>query len=88
MHGFQNNFAVGAVGVVWTFFLSRLSFLFSFSLSLGGGPIKTENAVKPKTTNQPTSDFQVPWETLRDVVFLQKTSRIVHEDSLPEAAQS
>ena len=29
---------VGAGGVVWTFFLS-LSFLFSFSLSLGDGPI-------------------------------------------------
>ena len=30
--------AVGAGGVVWTFF-SRLSFLFSFSISLGDGPI-------------------------------------------------
>ena len=30
--------AVGAGGVVLTFF-SRLSFLFSFSLSLGDGPI-------------------------------------------------
>ena len=30
--------AVGASGVVWTFF-SQLSFLFSFSLSLGDGPI-------------------------------------------------
>ena len=29
--------AVGAVGVVWTFLL-RLSFLSSFSLSLGDGP--------------------------------------------------
>ena len=40
-------------------FLSRLSFLFSFSLSLGDGPIETEilsqRAVKPKTTNQPTN---------------------------------
>ena len=39
-------------------FFSRLSFLSSFSLSLGDGPIKTEilsqRAVKPKTTNQPT----------------------------------
>ena len=39
-------------------FYSRLSFLFSFSLSLGDGPIQTEilsqRAVKPKTTNQPT----------------------------------
>ena len=39
-------------------FFSRLSFLFSFSLSLGDGPIYTEilsqRAVKPKTTNQPT----------------------------------
>ena len=36
-------------------FFSRLSFLFSFSLSLGDGPIYTEilsqRAVKPKTTN-------------------------------------
>ena len=34
---------------------SRLSFLFSFSLSLGGGPILSQRAVKPKTTNQPTN---------------------------------
>ena len=38
-------------------FFSHLSFLFSFSLSLGDGPIQTEilspRAVKPKTTNQP-----------------------------------
>ena len=31
--------AVGAGGVVWPFFFSRLSLLFSFSLSLGDGPI-------------------------------------------------
>ena len=31
--------AVGAGGVVWTYFFSRLLFLFSFSLSLGNGPI-------------------------------------------------
>ena len=30
--------SAGADGVVWTYF-SRLSFLFSFSLSLGDGPI-------------------------------------------------
>ena len=40
-------------------FFSHLSFLFSFSLSLGDGPIWTEilsqRAVKPKTTNQPTN---------------------------------
>ena len=40
-------------------FFSRGSFLFSFSLSLGDGPIETEilsqRAVKPKTTNQPTA---------------------------------
>ena len=39
-------------------FFSHLSFLSSFSLSLGDGPIWTEilsqRAVKPKTTNQPT----------------------------------
>ena len=38
-------------------FYAHLSFLSSFSLSLGDGPIKTEilsqRAVKPKTTNQP-----------------------------------
>ena len=27
------------VGVVWTFFFSQLSHLYSFSLSLGDGPI-------------------------------------------------
>ena len=40
-------------------FFSRLSFLSSFSISLGDGPIQTEilskRAVKPKTTNQPSS---------------------------------
>ena len=40
-------------------FFSRLSFLFSFSHSLGDGPIYTEilsrRAVKPETINQPTS---------------------------------
>ena len=39
-------------------FFSQLSFLFSFSLSLGDGPIQTEilsqRAIKPKTTSQPT----------------------------------
>ena len=43
-------------------FFSPLSFLFSFSLSLGDGPIKTEilsqRSVKPKTTNQPTNSMQ------------------------------
>ena len=38
-------------------FFSHLSFLSSFSLSLGDGPILTEilsqRAVKPKSTNQP-----------------------------------
>ena len=46
--------AVGAGGVVWTFY-SRLSFLSSLSLSLEAGPIETETlsqrAVKPNTTN-------------------------------------
>ena len=45
-----------AVGAVVLTFYSHLSFLFSFSLSLGDGPIKTEilsvKAVKPKTTNK------------------------------------
>ena len=42
-------------------FYSHLSFLSSFSLSLGDGPIKTEilsqRAVKPKTTNQPSLEI-------------------------------
>ena len=42
-------------------FYSHLSFLSSFSLSLGDGPIKSEivsqRAVKPKTTNQLPSGF-------------------------------
>ena len=50
--------AVGAGGGLFGHFFSHLSFLFSFSLSLGDGPIWTEKlsqrAVKPKTTNQPT----------------------------------
>ena len=48
--------AVGAGGLFGHFY-SHLSFLSSYSLSLGDGPIKTEilsqRAVKPKTTNQP-----------------------------------
>ena len=44
------------MGVVWTFFFSHLFFYYSFSLSVGDGPIWTEiqsqRAVKPKTTNQ------------------------------------
>ena len=43
-------------------FYSQLSFLSSFSISLGDGPIQTEilsqRAVKPKTTNQPMTSFQ------------------------------
>ena len=60
--------AVGAGGGCLDIFFSCLSFLFSFSLSLGDGPIKTEilsqRAVKPKTTNQPTTSLP-PWELLR-----------------------
>ena len=51
--------AGGAGGGCLDIFFSRLSFLFSYSLSLGDGPIKTEilsqRAVKPKSTNQPTT---------------------------------
>ena len=50
--------AVGAGGGCFGHFYSNLSFLSSFSLSLGDGPIYTEilsqRAVKPKT-NQPTT---------------------------------
>ena len=35
-------------------FYSRLSFLFSSSLSLGETEIMSQRAVKPKSTNQPT----------------------------------
>ena len=58
--------AVGADGVVLTFF-SHLSFLVSFGLSLGDGPILTEilsqRAVKPKTTNQ--LQFQSRYHLIR-----------------------
>ena len=51
--------AVGTGGGLFGHFYSTLSFLSSFSLSLGDGPIQTEilsqRAVKPKTTNQPTN---------------------------------
>ena len=46
-----------AGGGLFGHFYSRLSFLCSFFLSFGDGPIETEilsqRAVKPKTTNQP-----------------------------------
>ena len=49
--------AVGAGGGLFGHFFSRLSFLFTFSLSVGDGSIQTEilsqRAVKPKN-NQPT----------------------------------
>ena len=49
--------AVGAGGGCLDIF-TLIYLFFSFSLSLGDGPIKTEilsqRAVKPKTTNQPT----------------------------------
>ena len=53
--------SVGAGGGCLDIFFSHLSLLFSFSLSLGDGPILTEilsqRAVKPKTTNQPTNQI-------------------------------
>ena len=52
------------VGLLDIFF-TRLSFLFSFFLSLGDGPIQTEilsqRAIKPKITNQTTTMWK--WET-------------------------
>ena len=57
--------AGGGGGGLFGHFFSRLSFLFSFSLSLGDGPISTEilsqRAVKPKTTatNQSFSRYLV-----------------------------
>ena len=54
--------AVGAGGGCLDIFFTHLSFLFSFSLSLGDSPIWTEilspRAVKPKTTNQPTFRYE------------------------------
>ena len=51
--------AVCAGGRLFGHFYSPLSFLSSFSLSLGDSPIQTEilpqRAAKPKTTNQPNS---------------------------------
>ena len=46
------------VGHWFGHFFSHLSFLFSYSLSLGNGTIETEilsqRDVRPKSTNQPT----------------------------------
>ena len=54
--------AVGAGGGLFGHFYSTLSFLSSFTFSLGDGPIWTEilsqRTAKPKTTNQPSL-----WET-------------------------
>ena len=54
-------------------FFSHLSFLFSFSLSLGDGPIKTEilsqRVVKPSTTNQHLARHDTP----NRIVILLKT---------------
>ena len=56
--------AVGAGRGWFGHFYSHLSFLSSFSLSLGNGPIKTEilsqRAIKPKTTNQPIDNIDSP----------------------------
>ena len=51
---------VGVGEVVWSFFSSRLSFLFSFSRSLGDGSIRAEimsqRVVKPQN-NRPSSSY-------------------------------
>ena len=64
----QFGFAVGAGWGCLDNFYSHLSFLSSFSLSLGDSPIQTEilsqRAVKPKTTNQPNFPPSI-WETAR-----------------------
>ena len=56
--------AVGAAGGCLDIFLSPLSFLSSFSLSLGDGPISTEilsqRAAKTKTTNQQSLNRAIP----------------------------
>ena len=53
------------------YFFSRLSFLFSFSLSLGDGSIQTEilsqMAFKPKATNQTTVDCLQILQSLNDI---------------------
>ena len=50
------------------YLFSCLSFLFSFSLSLGDGTIQTEilsqRAVKAKTTNQPMYSAQMHYDTI------------------------
>ena len=55
--------AADAGGGWFGLFYSPPSFLSSFSLSLGDGPIQTEilsqRAVKPKPTNQPTNSASI-----------------------------
>ena len=66
--------AVGAGGGCLDIFFSHLYFLSSFSLSVGDGLIKTEilsqRAVKPKTTNQPTSFFTAEVVALLHIICL------------------
>ena len=56
-------------------FYSRLSFLFSFSLSLGDSPteILSQEAVKPKTTNQPNP---LPKQSQKCISVMQDRSKI------------
>ena len=73
------SLAVGAGGGWFGHFFSPLSFVSSFSLSLGDGPIKTEilsqRAVKPKQpTNQPTN-HKPPSTVLNALTLVFKTQR-------------
>ena len=67
--------AVGAGGGCLDIFslIYHFSFLSSFSLSLGDGPIWTEilsqRAVKPKTTNQPIIDILGFLQELKDGIL-------------------
>ena len=68
-------------------FFSHLSLLFSFSLSLGDGPIYIEilsqRAVKPKTTNQPT-DHIFTYDILKVLSAEQPYLSTINEDKLPQ----
>ena len=59
-------------------FYSHLSFLSSFSLSLGDDPIKAEilsqRTVKPKTTNQPIYSYRFLYSYITNLVIFRKNN--------------
>ena len=74
--------AVGAGGVVWTFF-SRLSFLISFSLCLGDGPYRLKYCLKgPLSPKQPINQHQTKSNKWAANVKNSNVSKMIQANSL------